>query len=187
MKFITFNMVGPVLILPEFWSDGHENYFSQYDSRKFANLIDENVAFVQENESLTHRAGTIRGLHYQSPPHSQGKLIKCTRGRILDVVVDARVNSSTYGEHICVELSSENNRQLWIPAGFIHGFATQTENTIISYKVTNYYSPNFEGAIKFDDPDLGIDWKISGEPIVSEKDAQAPSFSTWKSPFLSRE
>ncbi|MDE3122868.1 MAG: dTDP-4-dehydrorhamnose 3,5-epimerase [Paracoccaceae bacterium] len=137
--------------------------------------------FVQDNHSFSARAGTIRGLHFQSPPHAQGKLVRCGRGRLLDVAVDVRRGSPTYGRHVAEELSFENGRQLWIPAGFLHGFLTLEDETEIVYKCTDYYAPDCDGAVHWNS--AGIDWGHAGEPVISDKDAKAVPLSEFKSPF----
>lgn len=163
------------------------------DSRGFfsetwnARLLDEhgiNVDFVQDNQSLSRLAGTVRGLHFQSPPHAQDKLVRCGRGRLLDVAVDIRKDSPTYGEWVAVELSAENGKQLLIPKGFLHGFVTLEPDTEILYKCSDYYAPECDGAIRFDDPDIGIDWGIApDQAVLSEKDAAAPLLTGFDSPF----
>ena len=143
-----------------------------------------NTTFVQDNQSLSCTVGTIRGLHYQSPPHAQDKLVRCGRGALLDVAVDIRKGSPTYGEWSGVELSAENGKQLLIPKGFLHGFVTLEPDTEILYKCSDYYAPECDGAIRFDDPDIGIDWGISpDEAVLSKKDATAPFLKDFDSPF----
>lgn len=138
--------------------------------------------FVQDNHSVSAAVGTVRGLHYQSPPHAQGKLVRCGRGRLIDVAVDARRGSPTYGEWIAEELSFANARMLWIPAGFLHGFATLEADTEIVYKCTDYYAPEADGTVRFDS--CGIDWGIDlSGAVLSAKDAAAPTFADWTSPF----
>ena len=136
--------------------------------------------FVQDNHSLSTATGTLRGLHYQAPPHAQGKLVRCGRGRLFDVAVDARVGSPTYGQWVGDELSFENGRQLWIPAGFLHGFVTREPDTEIIYKCTAHYDRASDGAVRWDS--LGIDWGVDA-PILSDKDNAAPRFADWNSPF----
>lgn len=139
--------------------------------------------FVQDNHSLSHRPGTVRGLHYQAPPHAQGKLVRCGRGRLWDVAVDARRGSPTYGQWAGAELSAENGHQLWIPAGFLHGFVSLEPDTEILYKCTDHYAPACDGAVRFDT--LGIDWRIDPTTAaLSPKDAAAPAFGDWTSPFV---
>ena len=137
--------------------------------------------FVQDNHSLSEKVGTLRGLHFQAPPHEQGKLVRCGRGALCDVVVDIRKSSPTYGEHIAVEISFENGKQIWVPPGFAHGFVTLQPMTEICYKCTNYYSPTTEGAVRWDS--CGIDWPLQGAPVLSAKDAAAPAFADFDSPF----
>jgi dTDP-4-dehydrorhamnose 3,5-epimerase len=139
--------------------------------------------FVQDNHSVSARANTVRGLHFQSPPHAQAKLVRCGKGRLFDVVVDIRKGSPTYGRWFGIELSFENGRQLMIPAGFLHGFATREPDTEIIYKCTDYYAPSSDGAVRFDDPDIGIDWGLSADPILSDKDAAAPRLAAISTPF----
>ena len=141
--------------------------------------------FVQDNHSLSAQVGTVRGLHFQAPPHAQAKLVRCGRGVLFDVAVDIRRGSPTYGKWFGVELSFENGKQLLIPAGFAHGFSTRAPDTEIIYKCSDYYAPETEGALRFDDPDLAIDWGLDGvEPILSAKDAAADAFAGYDSPFV---
>lgn len=143
-----------------------------------------NTAFVQDNQSLSSNVGTVRGLHYQSPPHAQDKLVRCGRGALLDVAVDIRKDSPTYGEWIGVKLSAENGKQLLIPKGFLHGFVTLEPDTEILYKCSDYYAPECDGVIRFDDPGIGIDWGISPDKaVLSKKDATAPFLKDFDSPF----
>ena len=143
-----------------------------------------NITFVQDNQSLSSTVGTIRGLHYQAPPHAQDKLVRCGRGALLDVAVDIRMGSPTYGEWVGVELSAENGKQLLVPKGFLHGFVTLEPDTEILYKCSDYYTPECDGAIRFDDPDIGVDWGISpDQAVLSQKDAAAPFFKGFDSPF----
>ena len=139
--------------------------------------------FVQDNHSVSAHVNTVRGLHFQSPPHAQAKLVRCGKGRLFDVAVDIRAGSPTFGRWFGIELSFENGRQLMIPAGFLHGFATREPDTEIIYKCTDYYSPASDGAVRFDDPDIGIDWGLSGNPILSDKDAVAPRLADFATPF----
>lgn len=140
--------------------------------------------FVQDNHSFSIQTGTIRGLHFQAPPHAQAKLVRCGRGRLFDVAVDIRTGSPTYGKWFGVELSFENGRQLFIPAGFAHGFATLEPETEVVYKCSDYYAPQCEGALRFDDPDLAIDWGLGGAPSsISDKDLKAQNFKGFVSPF----
>lgn len=136
--------------------------------------------FVQDNHSLSHAAGTLRGLHYQAPPFAQGKLVRCARGALWDVAVDARRGSPTYGRWVGVDLTEGNGRQLWVPPGFLHGFVTRASETEVAYKVTAPYHGPSDGAVRWDS--LGIDWGVTA-PVLSDKDASAPAFADWTSPF----
>lgn len=140
------------------------------------------LPWVQDNHSFSAAKGTLRGLHYQSPPKAQDKLVRCTRGAILDVAVDFRAGSPTFAKWVAVELTAENGRQLLVPKGFLHGFVTLTEDTEVQYKCTDFYSPDHDGAIRWDDPQIGIDWGISA-PILSDKDAKAPLLADAPRPF----
>ena len=140
------------------------------------------LPWVQDNHSLSAAKGTLRGLHFQSPPRAQDKLVRCTAGAILDVAVDIRSGSPTYGRWVGVKLSAENGRQLFVPKGFLHGFLTLTDGAEVQYKCTDIYSPDHDGAVRWDDPALGIDWGIA-TPILSDKDARAPLLADIGSPF----
>ncbi len=142
------------------------------------------VTFVQDNHSTSVRRGTVRGLHFQREPAAQGKLVRCARGAILDVAVDVRDGSPTYGRHVAVELTPSNLRQLWVPAGFLHGFCTLEDDTEVIYKVTSHYSPAHDAAVRWDDPDLAIAWPMSAaEAQLSAKDAAAPLLRDIATPF----
>lgn len=142
------------------------------------------IDFVQDNHSFSREPGTVRGLHFQAPPHAQVKLVRCGRGALFDVVVDIRRGSPTYGEWVGVELSFENGRQILVPDGFAHGFATRAPETEIIYKCSDYYAPETEGALLWNDPDIGIDWQLGAlDPVLSEKDAAAGKLAQFESPF----
>ena len=140
------------------------------------------LPWVQDNHSLSGSKGTLRGLHFQSPPRAQDKLVRCTAGAILDVAVDIRTGSPNYGRWVGVKLSAENGRQLFVPKGFLHGFLTLTDGAEVQYKCTDIYSPDHDGAVRWDDPALGIDWGIA-TPILSDKDARAPLLADIANPF----
>ena len=162
----------------------HRGFFAEtYSFRRYSEL-GMDVEFVQDNHSLSREAGTLRGLHFQAPPHAQAKLVRCGRGAIFDVAVDVRLGSPTYGHWEGYELSAENGDQLYIPVGFAHGFVTLEPDSEIVYKCSDYYAPETEGAILWNDPDIGIDWPIDADPILSEKDAVAPLLSELESPFM---
>nr|WP_166461812.1 dTDP-4-dehydrorhamnose 3,5-epimerase [Paracoccus alkanivorans] len=181
MKIDRTALPGVLVITPARHGDDR-GFFSESWNRK--SLEDAGVKlpdFVQDNHSLSHRPGTLRGLHYQAPPHAQGKLVRCGRGRLFDVTVDARRGSPTYGQWVGEELSFENGRQLWIPAGFLHGFVTRVPDTEIAYKCTAHYDRASDGAVLWDS--LNIDWEVE-QPVLSEKDRTAPAFADWISPFI---
>jgi dTDP-4-dehydrorhamnose 3,5-epimerase len=170
-----------VLILtPRRFGDARGFFAETWNLRQFE---EAGIAadFVQDNHSLSARAGTVRGLHFQAPPHAQGKLVRCGRGRLFDAVVDIRRGSPTWGRWTGVELSAGNGRQLWVPEGFAHGFATLEDDTEIVYKCTGYYAPKAEGAVRWDS--CGIEWPLGGTPVLSGKDTAAPPLSALESPF----
>lgn len=143
------------------------------------------IAFVQDNHSFSADAGTVRGLHYQAPPMAQAKLVRVARGAILDVAVDVRRGSPTYGAWVAEELSAANGYQLYVPEGFLHGFVTLTADTDVIYKVNAFYSPECDGAVRFDDPDICVDWGIDPkDAVLSDKDAKAPRFRDFETPFV---
>jgi dTDP-4-dehydrorhamnose 3,5-epimerase len=174
---------GVKIITPARFGDTR-GFFSESWSKQALVKHGIDIDFVQDNHSLSAKVGTVRGLHFQAPPHAQDKLVRCGRGAFLDVAVDIRKGSPTYGHWVAEELSFENGRQLLVPRGFLHGFATRLPDTEIVYKCSDYYAPECDGAVRFDDPDLGIDWGISGETLLSDKDAAAQAFADFDSPFL---
>lgn len=169
MKLIHTDIEGVFIIEPKLFSDERGYFFEAFNSKRFEELTGIRTAFVQDNESRSAR-GVVRGLHFQLPPHAQSKLVRVVRGRIIDVAVDIRRGSPSFGRYVAVELSDENHRQLFIPRGFAHGFSVLEGDAIVEYKCDNYYAPEAEGAIRWDDPELAIDWRIDGEVIVSAKD-----------------
>jgi len=176
-------MPGVFLFSPKRFGDDRGFFSETFSAKQFAEHV-PGIEFVQDNHSLSRDPGVIRGLHFQTPPHAQGKLVRAPRGRVLDVIVDLRVGSPTYGEHLDVELSADNWQQLWVPAGFAHAFCTLEANTEFCYKVTDYYAPECDAGIAFDDPDLGIKWPVSpAEAILSEKDRKLPRLKDFNSPF----
>lgn len=174
---------GVHLIKPRRHGD-HRGFFAEtYNKRAFAALgID--VAFVQDNHSVSAQKGTLRGLHFQAPPRAQAKLVRCGRGAIFDVAVDLRRGSPTWGRWVGYELSAENGAQLFIPAGFAHGFVTLEPDSEIVYKCSDYYAPETEGSLRWDDPTVAIEWPLTGAPILSAKDASAPLLDALQSPFI---
>lgn len=182
MNVIKTDIEGVVVIEPRVFDDARGYFFESYSKRRFDEFV-RPIEFVQDNESMSTR-GVIRGLHFQRPPFSQSKLVRCVRGAVLDVVVDIRRGSPTYGRHIAVELTGENRRQLFVPRGFAHGFAVLSDEAVFQYKCDNYYHPESEGGISIADHSLGIDWRIDpAEAILSEKDLRNPMFSDFESPF----
>lgn len=173
---------GVLLITPKRFGD-HRGYLSETYSRRAYAKIGLELEFVQDNQSMSAQIGTLRGLHFQSPPHAQAKLVRCAAGALFDVAVDIRRGSPTFGKWVGYELSAENGVQMFIPAGFAHGFATRAPNTEIAYKCSAYYAPRSEGALAWDDPDVGIAWPLENPPVLSEKDAAAPNLAALDSPF----
>lgn len=171
---------GLFVIEPEIFKDERGVFFEFYNKEKLNNYFDVN--FIQDNESRSHK-GVIRGLHFQKPPFDQNKLVRCITGKILDVAVDLRKKSKTYGKFFSIELSSHNKKQLFIPKGFAHGFQVLSKTAIVSYKVDNHYSPKSDSGIIWNDRDLLIDWKKTLKPILSQKDLKLILFKDIKSPF----
>ena len=167
-----------LIIDPQLFKDERGFFYESYNK----NNLDINIVFVQDNESKSYK-GVIRGLHFQTPPFEQTKLVRCISGNILDVAVDLRTSSKTYGKFFSIELSSENNKQLFVPKGFAHGFQVLSETAIVSYKVDNYYNPKSDSGIIWNDKDLSIVWNLDIKPILSVKDLKLISFKEFKSPF----
>ncbi|QPM90959.1 dTDP-4-dehydrorhamnose 3,5-epimerase [Pseudooceanicola algae] len=168
-----------LLLTPKRFGD-ERGFFSESWNRRTMRDAGLDIDFVQDNHSLSSQAGTLRGLHYQAPPHAQGKLVRCGRGRLFDVAVDFRKGSPRFGQWVGVDLSFDNGHQLWIPPGFLHGFVTREDATEIVYKCTDHYAPEADGAVHWDS--LDIDWGV-GEPVLSNKDAAAPTWQQVESPF----
>lgn len=173
-----------LVLEPKIWKDGRGYFFESF-SQKFFDEAGLNVNFVQDNQSFSQK-GALRGLHAQANPYAQGKLVRVIQGKVIDVAVDIRKNSETYGQHYAIELSGENHKQLWVPPGFLHGFLTLADDTIFTYKVTNYYDKNSEIGVLWDDSTLNIDWAAHLDPsdfLLSEKDMLLGDFQSLKSPF----
>ncbi len=184
MKTVSFNIEGLLLIMPEKFAD-ERGFFSEVYSRKALAEVGFAGEVVQDNHSLSREKGVIRGLHFQTPPHAQDKLVRVVRGAILDVAVDIRKGSPTYGQHVAVELSASNWCQLLIPAGFAHGFCTLEPDTEVLYKVTDYYAPECDRGLAWDDPALGIDWPVEPDTaILSDKDKKHPSLAALPDYFV---
>lgn len=168
------------IVKPKVFADTRGYFFESYNKEVFGkNNIP--VEFIQDNQSLSHK-GVLRGLHFQSPPFAQGKLVRVITGSVLDIAVDIRKNSPTYGEHVSIELNEENKTMFYIPPGFAHGFVTLCDNTIFSYKCTQVYNKESEGTVLWNDLDLCIDWKAKN-PLLSDKDINGTIFKDFKSPF----
>ncbi|MAV46425.1 MAG: dTDP-4-dehydrorhamnose 3,5-epimerase [Alphaproteobacteria bacterium TMED89] len=182
MDRVTPSLLGLHLLTPRRFGD-HRGFFAETYSQRTCAALGIDVTFVQDNHSLSAALGTVRGLHFQAPPHAQAKLVRCGRGAIFDVAVDIRRGSPTYGHWAGYTLSAENGAQLYIPAGFAHGFATLEPDSEIIYKCSDYYAPETEGALRWDDPDIGIAWPLTGAPVLSEKDAAAPLLADFNSQF----
>lgn len=182
MKISNTSIEGLLLIEPQIFTDSRGYFFESYSKAKFAEAgVD--IDFVQDNQSVSCK-NAVRGLHAQANPHAQAKLVRVIKGRVLDVAVDIRSSSATYGRHEVFELSAENQLQLFIPQGFLHGFITLEDDTIFAYKVNNYYNKECEIGVKWNDPRLAINWGIAeAEALISPKDAVLPEFKDFKSPF----
>ncbi len=172
---------GLLIFQPRIFTDNRGSFQESFNERLFTEATGQDFRFVQDNQSVSMK-GVLRGLHLQHPPHAQGKLVRVARGAVIDVAVDIRKSSPTYGQYVAVELSEENNKQLWIPPGFAHGFAVLEDDTIFAYKCTDYYAPECEETIMWNDPDLNIDWKIRPS-LVSEKDEKGTEFRKFVSRF----
>ncbi len=173
MNIIRTEIDGLVIIEPRLFRDSRGYFFESFNEREFTAHVAP-VKFVQDNESKSGY-GVVRGLHFQKPPHAQAKLVRVVRGRVLDVAVDLRTESPTYGKYFAVELSEDNQRQFFIPKGFAHGFSVLSEEVVFQYKCDEYYAPQSEGSLLWNDPDVGVDWKLPAEDIIlSEKDSKGP-------------
>ena len=179
MKLKETNISGLLVIEPDVFHDGRGCFFESFSVRKFEELTGLKVDFVQDNESHSVY-GTVRGLHFQTGDHAQAKLVRVVSGRVLDVAVDLREDSPTFGRHFSIELSGENRLQMFVPKGFAHGFSVLSETAVFQYKCDSYYAPQAEGALMWNDPDLAIDWNIPVEDVlVSEKDSRNKTFKEY--------
>ena len=182
MNIVKTDIEGVLVVEPRVFGDERGYFFESFNERDFLEQTGIAVRFVQDNESCS-RYGVVRGLHFQNPPYAQAKLVRVVEGRVLDIAVDIRYGSPTYGRHVAVELSGENKRQFYIPKGFAHGFAVLSESALFQYKCDEYYHPEAEGAIAWDDPVLAIDWQIaSANVVLSEKDRHHPLFNDFVTP-----
>ena len=176
MNIIETEIKGVFIIEPKVFSDSRGYFFESFSQREFDSAIGP-VTFVQDNQSKSSY-GVVRGLHFQKPPHAQAKLVRVVKGKVLDVAVDMRKDSPTFGKHVAVELSDENHRQVFIPKGFAHGFSVLSEEAVFQYKCDEYYAPESEAAIAWDDKDLNIDWKVPADDVeLSPKDKCHPTFN----------
>lgn len=182
MEVIKTAIEGLVIIEPKVFQDSRGYFFESFSQREFEEKV-RKVNFVQDNESMSSY-GVMRGLHFQRPPYSQSKLVRCVKGKVLDVAVDIRKGSPTYGQHVAVELSEDNHRQFFVPRGFAHGFVVLSETAIFQYKCDNFYAPEADGGISIKDESIGIDWQIPTEnAILSEKDLKHVCLRDFDSPF----
>lgn len=183
MNVVKTAIEGVLIIEPKIFGDSRGYFFESFNARDFYRLTGFNVNFVQDNESKSSY-GVLRGLHFQLPPYAQSKLVRVVKGRVLDVAVDIRKDSPTYGQHVSAELSEDNHLQFFIPKGFAHGFSVLSDEALFQYKCDEYYAPQNEGALAWDDPDLAIDWKLSADAVLlSDKDRHHPTFKSFVSPF----
>jgi len=183
MEVIKTALFGVYIIEPRVFGDSRGYFFESYNAREFAEKTNIHIDFVQDNESMSHY-GVLRGLHFQCPPYAQSKLVRVVKGSVLDVAVDIRKGSPTYGRYESVVLSADNHRQFYMPKGIAHGFSVLSEEVIFQYKCDKFYNPQSEGAIAWDDPDLAIDWCLPAEKmILSEKDRHHPYLRDMVSPF----
>ena len=182
MKFVNTPIEGLVIIEPTLFGDDRGYFLESYNKKEFEKAIGE-ISFVQDNESKSSK-GVLRGLHFQKPPYAQAKLVRCIEGKVLDVAVDIREGSETFGQHVTVELTGENKKQVFIPRGFAHGFLVLSESAIFAYKVDNSYAPTHDAGIRWDDSLLNIQWGVSeSDVLVSEEDAKLPFFLEFQTPF----
>ena len=183
MKVLKTAIEGLQIIEPTVFGDSRGYFFESYNKQRFKDETGLDIDFVQDNESMSSY-GVMRGLHFQRPPFSQRKLVRCVKGKVLDVAVDIRKGSPTYGQHVAVELTEDNHRQFFVPRGFAHGFAVLSQTAIFQYKCDNFYAPQADGGINIKDETLGIDWQIPMDrAILSDKDLKHPNLADFDSPF----
>jgi dTDP-4-dehydrorhamnose 3,5-epimerase len=187
MEIIQTQIEGILIIEPKVFNDARGYFFESFNAREFAEKTGLDVTFVQDNESRS-RYGVLRGLHFQLPPYTQSKLVRVVKGRVLDVAVDIRKGSPTYGQHVACELTEDNHRQFFVPKGFAHGFCVLSEDAVFQYKCDNFYAPQADAGISILDASLGIDWGIPMDrAILSEKDTRHPFLKDFDSPFVFEE
>lgn len=183
MEVIKTDIDGVLIIEPKVWGDDRGYFFESFNAREFVDKTGLNITFVQDNESKS-RYGVLRGLHFQLPPYTQSKLVRCVKGCVLDIAVDIRKGSPTYGKWVSCELTEDNHRQFFVPKGMAHGFCVLSEEAVFQYKCDDFYHPEAEGGIAWDDPDIAVQWPLLSEDIsLSERDKHHPSFKEFISPF----
>ena len=183
MEVIRTAIEGVYVIEPKVFGDARGYFFESFSEREFKEKVGD-IHFVQDNESMS-KFGVMRGLHFQRPPYAQSKLVRCVKGEVIDVAVDIRKGSPTYGQHVAVRLTEENHRQFFIPQGFAHGFAVLSESAVFQYKCDNFYHPEADGGISIMDESLGIDWELKmEEALLSEKDTKHPKLVEFDTPFV---
>jgi len=184
MDVIKTDIEGVFIIEPKLFGDSRGYFFESYSAREFREKTGLDITFVQDNESKS-RYGVLRGLHFQLPPYAQSKLVRCVKGKVLDVAVDIRKGSPTFGKYAACELTEENHRQFFVPKGMAHGFCVLSEEAVFQYKCDEFYHPEVEGAVIWNDPNIGIEWPIKVEDVLlSEKDKYNPQFKDFESPFV---
>lgn len=183
MEVIKTGIEGVLIIEPKVFGDARGYFFESFNAKEFAEKTGLNITFVQDNESMSSY-GVMRGLHFQRPPFTQSKLVRCVNGAVLDVAVDIRKGSPTYGQHVAVELTEDNHRQFFVPRGFAHGFAVLSETAVFQYKCDNFYAPQADGGVNILDGSLGIDWRIpTDKSLLSDKDTKHALLKDFDSPF----
>lgn len=183
MEIIKTKIEGVLIIEPKVFGDARGYFFESFNAREFKEKTGLDINFVQDNESRSHY-GVLRGLHFQLPPFAQSKLVRCVQGSVLDVAVDIRRGSPTYGQHVAVELTEDNHRQMFLPKGVAHGFAVLSETALFQYKCDDFYAPQADGGISILDGSLGIDWRIpTDQALLSDKDTRHPLLKEFESPF----
>lgn len=183
MEVIKTDIEGVLIIEPKVFGDSRGYFFESFNAREFKEKTGLDINFVQDNESRSHY-GVLRGLHFQLPPYTQSKLVRCVRGRVLDVAVDIRKGSPTYGRYVSCELTEDNHRQFFVPKGFAHGFAVLSETAVFQHKCDDFYHPEAEGAIAWNDPEIGIEWPIPEADVeLSAKDQKHPLLKDFETPF----
>lgn len=183
MEIIKTEIEGVLILEPKIFGDSRGYFFESFNAKEFREKTGLDITFVQDNESMS-TYGVMRGLHFQRPPYTQSKLVRCVKGKVLDVAVDIRKGSPTYGQHVAVELTEDNHRQFFIPKGFAHGFAVLSETAVFQYKCDEFYHPEADGGISILDDSLGIDWRIPADKaVLSEKDLRHPLLKDFETPF----